>query len=67
MLPSKVFREEVWLLTLNLRNDHFDTAGLKDIRDWGKSESKDTEVGNHGACEEQWKFCFAESPGVRGK
>ena len=33
MLPSKVFREELWLLTLNLRNDHFDTAGLKDIPD----------------------------------
>ena len=54
-------------MTLNLRNDHFDTAGLKDIPDWGKSESKDTEVGNHGACEEQWKFYFAELQGVRGK
>ena len=67
MLPSKVFREEVWLLTWNLRKDHFDTAGFKDIPDWGKSESKDTEVGNHGACEEQWKFYFAGSQGVRGK
>lgn len=40
---------------------------LEDIPDWGKSESKDTEVEKHGTCEEEREIYFSELQGMEGK